>query len=58
MISGTLSSDAVERIMEAEEDLDVDTRISMVRHQRETLDGMGAKRLSERLIEKVEIRTI
>ena len=58
VISGTLSSDAVERIMEAEEDLDVDTRISMVRHQRETIDGMGAKRLSERLIEKVEIRTI
>ena len=54
VISGTLSSDAVERIMEAEEDLDVDTRISMVRHQRETIDGMGAKRLSERLIEKVE----
>ena len=58
VISGTLSSDAVERIMEAEEDLDVDTRISMVRHQRETIDGMGAKRLSERLIVKVEIRTI
>lgn len=58
VISGALSSDAVERIMEAVEDLDVDTRISMVRHQRETIDGMGAKRLSERLIEKVEIRTI
>ena len=25
---------------------------------RETIDGMGAKRLSERLIKKVEIRTI
>ena len=58
VISGTLSSDAVERIMEAVEDLDEDTRISMVRHQRETIDGMGAKRLSERLIEKEEIRTI
>ena len=44
--------------MEAVEDLDEDTRISMVRHQREMIDGMGAKRLSERLIEKVEIRTI
>ena len=58
VISGTLSSDAVERIMEAVEDLDEDTRISMVHHQRETIDGMGAKRLSERLIGKVEIRTI
>ena len=57
VISGTLSSDAVERIMEAVEDLDEDTRISMVRHQREMIDGMGAKRLSERLIGKVEIRT-
>lgn len=58
VISGALSSDAVERIMETVEDLDVDKRVSMAHHQRETIDGMGAKRLSEALIQRVEIRTI
>jgi hypothetical protein len=55
VISGTLSSDAVERIMEAVEDLDVDKRVSMTHRQQSLIDGRGSERLAERLIEKVEI---
>ena len=44
--------------MEAVEDLDVDKRVSMTHRQQSLIDGRGSERLAERLIEKVEIRTI
>lgn len=55
VISGTLSSDAVERIMETVEDLDVDKRVSMARRQQSLIDGRGSERLAEALMSRTKM---
>ena len=60
VISGTLDSQAIEKIITTTCSLatDSEARVKMSKRQRAIIDGHGAERLAEAILEKVEIRTI
>lgn len=59
VISGTLDSQAIEKMITTTYSLAIDSeaRVKMSKRQRAIIDGRGAERLAEALFEKVEIRT-